>query len=272
MTEFGTGCEKSKYDVRDYRLNMDNPQSLLPLEFVLNMGKVKNQWDKKTCVAHAVASLIEYHYMKDTEQYLPFSTEFIYGNRSADTTGEGMYIRDGLKIAQKIGDVPESVMPGNHAYNVAKRNVNVVKDSFSALASQNRISAYYKIRTLEEVKYSVYNHGAVITGVKLYDGYHLDRKSVFCQKAEGKYTGHAVLIIGWTSKYLILQNSWGTFWGQRGQFFVPYEEFDTWLYDTYGVTDDDRAVLMPSAFTKRTSKLVNAAVELIANVFMRDKN
>ena len=116
MSDFGTGCSPSKTDVRDYRLNAESAEKL-PEKFLLTMGKVKNQWAKQTCVAHAMASLIEYHYMKDTNEYLPFSTEFIYGNRSEDTkSGEGMYIRDGLKIAQKIGDVPESVMPGNHAY------------------------------------------------------------------------------------------------------------------------------------------------------------
>ena len=269
--QFGTGCSPSKTDVRDYRLNSESAEKL-PERFILPMGKVKNQWDKPTCVAHAIASLIEYHYMKDTQKYLPFSTEFIYGNRSADTTGEGMYIRDGLKIAQKLGDVPESIMPGNHAFKTAKHNVDVCKESFIELAQQNCITAYYKIRTLDEVKYAVYHHGAVITGIKLYGGYCLDRESVFYQKAEGKYTGHAVLIIGWTPEYLILQNSWGQFWGHRGQFLLSQDAFDAWLYDTYGVTDDEQAVLMPSEFTKRTAKIVNIAADIIGKVFMRDKN
>lgn len=272
MSDFGTGCSPCKTDVRDYRLKSDTAEKL-PEKFLLPMGKVKNQWAKQTCVAHAMASLMEYHYMKDTHQYLPFSTEFIYGNRTEDTpSGEGMYIRDGLKIAQKVGDVPESIMPGNHSYKTAKHNTDVCKVSFKELAQQNRITAYYKIHTVEEAKYAIYHHGAVITGIKLYDRYLLDRKSVFYQKPDGKYTGHAVLIIGWTPEYLILQNSWGTLWGENGRFFLSQDAFDSWLYDTYGVTDDEQAVLMPSELTKRTAKIVNIAAEIIGKVFMRDKN
>ena len=124
--KFGTGLIPSPYDVRDYTLAAGAIDILgLPEEFDLGIIKVKNQGTFPTCVAHAVSELIEYHhYHQHNNQYQQFSTEFIYGAREPDYyMGDGMYLREGLKIAQKRGDVEYSDLPGNHNVDVAMKNV-----------------------------------------------------------------------------------------------------------------------------------------------------
>jgi C1A family cysteine protease len=51
-----------------------------------------------------------------------------------------------------------------------------------------------------------------------------------------KLGGHAVLIVGYddTKKCLIVRNSWGENWGDKGYFYLPYQfvingfAFDFW--------------------------------------------
>ena len=60
-----TQVVESSYDVRDYRICAEKqfPDSYeLPLRV-----NIKNQGSKPTCVAHALASLVEYHNLVETK-------------------------------------------------------------------------------------------------------------------------------------------------------------------------------------------------------------
>ena len=124
--KYGYGLVPSPYDIRDYVLSATVTDfANLPEEFDLGVVKIKNQGSKPTCVAHSVAELIEYHnYHQHNEEYKQFSTEFIYGAREPDYyMGDGMYLRDALKIAQKRGDVEYTYLPGNNDVEQAMKSV-----------------------------------------------------------------------------------------------------------------------------------------------------
>ena len=55
-----TGALFSPVDVRDYRLACVSNESEFPDEFELHMPKIKNQKSISSCVAHSIASTIEY--------------------------------------------------------------------------------------------------------------------------------------------------------------------------------------------------------------------
>ena len=131
MEKHGTGLLESPYDIRDFSLSMRSSNTdNLPEEFDLGVLKIKDQGDESTCAAHAVSELIEYHnYHQNNNQYKEFSTEFIYGAREEDYyLGEGMYLREALKIAQKRGDVEKYILPGNHNVEKAMAIVKLNKN------------------------------------------------------------------------------------------------------------------------------------------------
>ena len=269
---FGFGCLKSPYDVRDYVLANANISEDLPDKYIIDNIIVKNQGKESTCTAHALAEIVEYHNYKDTNQYLIFSTEFIYGFRNIDFDndylGEGMYLRDALKIIQKYGDVLEKDLPGNHNVSKAMKAVKSNIDSLKILAYDNRISTYYKTKTIDEIKYSLVNYGPVAAGMRWYKGCRLSKQNILQYDKSKEYTGHAILIIGYDNEGFIAQNSWGSLWGNNGKFKLPWADFSTLVFEAYGITDDIKAVKRPM----ETSKILSATINMITNVFIKGAN
>ena len=133
-------------------------------------------------------------------------------------------------------------------------------------AYPNRISAYYGIHTDAELKYALYNNGPVIGGIKLYDGYHLDKSNKLCYNKSDIVEGHAIMIVGWTKDSWIIQNSWGSFWGDKGRFYIPFKSgFSDLFYDIYGVTDNINEVEVP--VTKCHIRLFHKIINFAMNLF-----
>lgn len=248
QTQFGMGLLPPKYDARDYALAASVRYDNLPQQFDLGIIAIKNQGSKPTCAAHAMSELIEYHYYHtDNKQYKKFSTEFIYGSRDDDMyMGNGMYLRETLKIAQKKGDVFYEDLPGNNDVTQAVENVRVRKMSLLPKAYPHRISTYYSISSINELKYALFHHGPVLAGMKIYD--HASwANNTYRYTTNDTWSGHAVLIMGWNEQGWIVQNSWGVLWGDKGRFYIPYStNFNDVFMEVYGVTDDINEVSEPA--------------------------
>ena len=252
VNNFGFGAIPSSYDLRDYRISksVDFSNIDLPEQYKIDVGYIKDQGQMGTCTAHSTATLLEYHYKKDTGFHKRMSTTFIYGLRSKVTEdpnfiGEGMKIRDALKAVNRYGDVAYYVMPGNYEYDKSERIVNGIDNDTLSMAYENRVSSYYKIKNESELKYSLLNDGPVIAGMYWFDNCKLI-KNVYTYDKTDTYTPHAVVIIGWDKNNWIVQNSWGKYWGDKGLFYIPIKEsFGGIFYEAYGVTDTIKNIYVP---------------------------
>jgi len=254
--------------VRDYTIAKTVDVSKVPATFDLGILSIKNQGSKPTCVAHALAEIVEYHSFKDSSKYNRFSTDFIYGCRQeCEYIGDGMYLRDGLKIVQKYGDLLKNILPGNNDYETAMKIVSSNFNFYKAKAYPNRISTYYKIQNINELKYAIYNHGPVLAGMKWYDDASLSTKNVYKYNKNANYSGHAVIIVGWTKKYLIVQNSWGVLWGKKGRFYIPIDKASEVFFELYGITDNIHIPINKKEKIKYFSPIINGVV----NAFKRIK-
>lgn len=268
---FGTGALPSSFDVRDYTLLMKtNVRQIIPQEFCLKPILIKNQSIKPTCVAHALSSIIEYHNFQQSDKIQQFSTEFIYGCRKSDDyMGNGMYLKDGLKVIQKYGDVIKTLLPNNN--NVAEAVKNVQKNATVLFeqAFPNRISAYYRIHNEEELKYSLIHDGPVAAGIKIYKSLSLDRNYVYKYNKCKNYSGHAVMIIGWTKDNWIIQNSWGKNWGDKGLFYIPIDNsFKEVFFEVYGITDNIVNLKVPE--DKKVIQITYPIINFFMNLFKKE--
>ena len=152
---------KSPKDSRDYSLK--TTLSNLPKTFALDMGRVKSQGATSTCVAHALATVIEYHNYKQQGIFSEYSTEFIYGYKEPDYyTGEGMVVRQALNTILKHGDPYLKDCPGNHNKAAAQTHVMANRHSLTTLGYPHRISGYAKLENSEEIKTALIKYGPVI--------------------------------------------------------------------------------------------------------------
>lgn len=264
MEEYCFGALPSPKDVRDYRLTASaTVMTKIPKTYVLEPARIKCQGSHPTCVAHALCSLIEYYNLRDSGLNYMFSTDFIYGCRTDDDyLGEGMYLRDGLKVIQKYGDVRCSRLPGNTDVPTARKKVFADFDNLIAEAAPNRISTYYKVQSLNELKYAIVTGGPAPAVMKWFKSAKVKADGIYRYTNTEIESYHAVLVIGWTTDYLIVQNSWGRTWGKNGLFYVPIGKIDEVFHEFYGVTDDIGNIVKPNKVTNQFSSIINFILRL----------
>ena len=258
------GAIPSPIDIRDYKLSAVSGAVKLPESFDTGIVKIKDQGNKQTCVAYSLSEIIEYHHKKETNKYQQFSTEFIYGLRKEDGyKGEGMYLRDGLETIREYGDVTISQLSGNNDVKEAMKRVSNNIDKLKELAYPNRITSYYRIETIQDLKYALYHHGPVSASMWWYDGCDLDRKYTYVYDKNRGRGGHAVMIAGWNKNRILVQNSWGLLWGKSGRFYVKEDDFFDLFFDVFGITDDISAVKKPNIVVNKISKVVNKVANAV---------
>ena len=260
MNQFG--CIPSGYDVRDYKLNIADDS--VPRQFEYPVLGIKNQKDTPRCTVFASSELVEYCYYRINNQYIKFSTDFIYAHKDDDTPG--MKIRDALKVLQIYGDVPDVMLSGNHDSTYARDKVEANKEYLYPLAESHRISAYFKLVSIEDVKYAICSCAPVIAGMHWCGGTIVDRYGQLSYDVTAGYTNHAVLIIGYNSIGFVVQNSWGKAWGKDGTFLIPYQDYYELVFEAYGVTNNMEIIKYPKIKNKilyiTINKIVNGVKHL----------
>lgn len=254
-----TGVKLSPKDVRDYRFKKKVVMAVhYPETFELEkISKIKNQGTVGSCVAHATSSILEYHNNNTQEM----STNFIYGihYKLYRSEGPGMYLNEACRIIKNYGDMTVEDCPGNNevvrVYSIANEAFNDA-DKLSR-AGRYKIKCFTNLRTPDDIKYALMNHGPVLATVAWYGKYDLDRGIItFDQDSELGY--HATVIYGWNEIGWLCQNSWGKSWGNKGYYILPYECGPVEAYSI--VKSEDRVqddVKKPCALTRKLSGIIN---------------
>ena len=231
------GAIESKIDVRDYQVACAAAPNLeLPEVFELNMRAVKNQLAVSSCVAHALAAVVEYFNFMQEKTDTTMSTEFIYGNRINHTyTDQGMVIRDALENLRKYGTCPNSSMPDNIEVPEAIRRFNQNALGVIPAAYPNRITNYCSLYKKNDMKLWLMTKGPIVFSVKWYENYWLtvNNELHFDEKSEPSGC-HCMVIYGWNKEGWLFQNSWGNTWGDGGRAVYPY---DATIREAWGVED-----------------------------------
>lgn len=231
------GAIESKIDVRDYQVACAAaPNVELPEVFELNMRAVKNQHSVSSCVAHALAAVVEYFNFMQEKTDTTMSTEFIYGNRINHTyTDKGMFIRDALENLRKYGTCPNSSMPGNIEVPEAIRRFNQNALGVIPVAYPNRITNYCSLYKKNDMKLWLMTKGPIVFSVKWYENYWLTVNNELHFDENSEPSGyHCMVIYGWNKEGWLFQNSWGNTWGDGGRAMYPY---DATIREAWGVED-----------------------------------
>lgn len=259
----------SPFDARDYHIAVTSNE--FPSEYYCPiLMPIKDQGSYPTCAAHACSTVMEFHHMRQTNEYERFSTEFIYGLREPGYyVGDGMVIRDALKTMNHYGDPYEYDFPGNNDVEKASERVNADIDALKEKGYPHRISSYYRCETHEEIKTALMTHGPVVISMNTYKGAKLV-DDIYTWDPNAESGCHAVVIIGWDDRGWLVQNSWGRDYAGDGRFVLPYE-FK--INEAWGICDDiqDENVKKPNGLEKLFRSLWNRIINLFWEIFKHRK-
>jgi C1A family cysteine protease len=190
---------------------------------------IDDQGQLGSCTGNAIAGAIDLIDRKNNKS-LRVSRLFIYyqerlleGTIGSDN---GAYIRDGIKSCYTWGAPLETLAPYNISQFAVKPSVAAYAD-----AANRKVTGYQRCADFATVKNAVAAGNPVIIGFMVYSSFEsasvaatgiMPYPNVAREQLLG---GHAVCIVGYddSKSWFIVRNSWGTGWGDRGYFYMPYQ-------------------------------------------------
>ena len=197
---------------------------------------VYDQGQLGSCTANAIGGAVQFARRKQKKKPdFPPSRLFIYYNeREIEGTvsqDSGAQIRDGVKSVANQGVCPETDWPyDSSAYPPNPRLTMKPTPQCYATALKCRLAAYQRVpRVLSQMRGCLAAGHPFIFGFAVYESFEsavVAKTGVvpMPSASETMVGGHAVLAVGYddTSHRFIVRNSWGTGWGLKGYFTMPY--------------------------------------------------
>ena len=269
------GFIKSPEDSRDYKIKKLVKSAVkLPEKYVNPTPlQIFDQGNTEMCVACALAQakhIIEYHQASDKKQ---FSPAYSYCHRrTGDWDGEGMVTREALKNFQEYGICHYDDFPGYFTYTKGKTEYEKRKDKLDYKAFIFRISSYYRLNTMEEIKTAIYTTGFALVAYDVYDClYYPDGDGYIDYQEETKgecLGGHQMIAVGWNERGLIVCNSWSDEYGvgfeenetEGGLIIIPYTYFPT---EAWTCVDNITEKEIKTAYSKNPVSLIKRGFKWI---------
>lgn len=200
---------------------------------------VEDQGQLGSCTANALVGMLEYLEIVHKVSFVDLSRLFVYYNERVieHTVNEdsGAMLRDGIKTLVRQGVCPENNWP----YKIAKFAVKPPATCYRE-ALNYQVLSYQRILTLNEMRACLAAGFPFVFGFSVYESFEsqdVARTGIVPMPkfSETLLGGHAVLAVGYSDakKRFIVRNSWGTGWGLKGYFMMPY----AYLADRY-LSDD----------------------------------
>lgn len=227
------GWKKDFPDFRDFKYKPKILKVSLPEKVDLrpNCPPVLDQNMLGSCTSQCTANLLHFCELKDSNPrtispsrlFIYYNTRKIEGTTSEDS---GAYLRDCMKAVHKYGVCNEILWP----YIIKKFTIKPPKKAYND-AIKHKITKYMRInQTSNDLRYRLYEGYPVVFGFMVYESFESDETAStgivnLPNKDESPLGGHAVLLVGYddSKKLYIVQNSWGTGWGDKGYFYMPYD-------------------------------------------------
>ncbi|MBN3880135.1 MULTISPECIES: C1 family peptidase [unclassified Nostoc] len=245
----GTGWVADPVDERD-KVNLIDTSAGLPTSVDLRewCSPIENQGKINSCTAHAAITLVEYFQKRAFGKYLDASRLFLYKvtrNLLHYQEDKGANARTTMKALALFGVPPEEYWP----YDETKLYDEPPAFCY-ALASEYKALEYYRIDAkditrdvvLQQIKANLAANRPLMFGAILHTGCLKQAmttgKIPVPSDSDTNWVGHTMATVGYddsikiqntdptgieTTGAFLIQNSWGTAWGDSGYGWLPYE-------------------------------------------------
>ena len=227
--KFSFQWKPDKLDTRDYKYTVTPKASPNIVDLRAFCSPIENQGSLGSCTGQAIAGAIEL-LNKRNRKPTDVSRLFIYyyerlllGTVNYDS---GAYIRDGIKATNHYGASLESYWP----YDIRKFKQEPISEAKTD-ALQRKVTRYERVNDFNGCIDALSNGYPVVMGFRVYDSFmskNVSKTGIMPYpntKRERLLGGHAVLLVGYnkSKKVFIARNSWGTNWGDKGYFYMPFD-------------------------------------------------
>jgi len=190
---------------------------------------VEDQRPLNACSAHAIGAALWFDEKRQgAEAPLP-SRLFLYWVERAKEhtigTNAPVSLRDGYKAAAKNGVCPESLWPWKPERFAERPSKSCFRE-----AKKRRAVSYHRVpRDLGHLRGCLAEGFPFTLGISVHESF--ESRAVretgrvpMPKRGEKTLGGHAVLVVGYEERScrFLIRNSWGTRWGQRGYFTLPW--------------------------------------------------
>lgn len=202
---------------------------------------VYNQGALGSCTANALSAAFEFARKKQKlKDFMPSRLFLYYNERVLNKTvnsDSGAFIRDGIKSLNTTGICPEKKWP----YTITKFADKPSKACYDD-ALKCTIKSYQRLNnnSLPQLQSCLSEGYPFVFGFTVYESFESPQVAktgmLPMPKPDEKVIGgHAIMAVGYdeAKQVFIIRNSWGTGWGVKGYFYMPYS------YITSGNLCDD---------------------------------
>jgi len=190
---------------------------------------VENQGQLGSCTANALVGNLEFLERQAGHPPVNLSRLFIYYNERAmeGTINEdaGAMIRDGVKSLVKRGVCSEQLWP----YTIAKFTRKPSPACYRQAAG-HQVTSYHRIIGLQQMRQCLAEGFPFVFGFSVYEAFESPQvartgRLNLPKRGEQQLGGHAVMAVGYDdqAKRVLVRNSWGSGWGMKGYFTMPYD-------------------------------------------------
>lgn len=213
-------------------------------------GPVFNQDKLGSCTANAIAGAYSYRYNLEygtsagsEDEFVPSRLFIYYNERNMEgttKTDSGAQIKDGIASVSTNGVCPESMWP----YDETKFAERPSDECYTEAKSSHRaIKRHRVMKTLDSLKGCLETGRVFVFGFVVFESFEdqykwRDNVMPMPEENEKVLGGHAVLCVGYDDfkGCFKVRNSWGSEWGDEGNFYMPYE----FMVGTFNLSKCDR--------------------------------
>ena len=192
---------------------------------------VYDQGHLGSCTANAIGFCYHYDEIKQKElsAFIPSRLFIYYNERNLEghpSEDSGAEIHDGIQVIHSLGVCSEIDWP----YNIDKFKDKPTENCYNLAISHKTIDYRAISQNLDQLKSALIGGFPVVFGFNVYESFESEEVAktgiMPIPKPDEKILGgHAVALVGFDNvkKVFIVRNSWGSGWGDKGYFYMPYE-------------------------------------------------
>jgi len=227
------GWKPDSPDFRDYKFEArQDILTSLPdrVDLRPKTPPVVNQGSLGSCTANAVGVAHRFAQRNQGQKdWMPSRLFVYYNTRVLDGSNvnqdTGSSIRNAIKSVGKQGVCSEA----SWQYNIAKFAVKPPLSTYEEALNNQAITYQSVQQTLSQLQGCLASGFPIAMGFTVFSSFesdHVARTGIMPMPSSGEKVlgGHAVLFVGYDNNRgcFIVRNSWGTGWGDKGDFYMPY--------------------------------------------------